>query len=90
MSIQKRLATVLQTPQITNKKDICAVLWLILEVIQKLCFVLFEILFYLRQQHEGWITQGSNLIYSEENKSGTWKCQKEKKKRKGTKHVNKI
>lgn len=84
MSIQKRLATVLQTPQITNKKDICAVLWLILEVIQKLCgllcFVLFEILFYLCQQHEGWITQGSNLIYSEENKSGTWKCQKEKKK----------
>lgn len=49
MSIQKRLATVLQTHQITNKKDIRAVLWLILEVIQKLCgllcFVLFENLF---------------------------------------------
>lgn len=80
MSIQKRLATVLQTHQITNKKDICAVLWLILEVIQKLCgllcFVLFENLFYLCQQHEGWITQCSNVIYLEENKSGTWKCQK--------------
>lgn len=39
-STQKRLATVLQTHKITNKNDICALLWLILEVIQKLCGLL--------------------------------------------------